>query len=204
MFSTMTSIPQRYLLTIHFDRIFTPSTNSGLLSAITDLLDDIAELARKSGIRLMAEYSIVRGKTGTHAHLITNWMPTKRIRDKRHKSRHTRIYREQITKIMNEHYFRTNNPQERIKKITHNSHIVRRYIHEQSNGEQTIIHIGFYKANFIPIYSEVKVKSYYSRPQFQKHKTGCNFRLYFRLLLISWIISGIIILISFFLLDYYF
>lgn len=172
----------RYFLTVHFDSVFTPQSNSGLEQVIIDVLTDISQLARRSGIRLSAEYSIVRGKTGIHAHILVNWLPTTRVRDKRLKTRITRIRRHQIIQIFDQNFLRTDNQTKRIKKIQSNSDVVRRYAMVQSNGEQEVLIRGFWQANFIPVYTEIKIHSYYSLPYFQiirkQQKLGCLQKLF--------------------------
>lgn len=181
---------RRYLITLHFDRIFEPATVSGCDVSIRNFLTDVGKLALEDGMNLMAEYSIVSGETGTHAHIIANWMPTTRIKDKRTKKSFNRLRRHPILKLMREHFFRTDSQTERIKAITETSKKVKRYIDTQSNGNQTVILSGIFSfQDFVPHHSETKIQSYYRRPQITALKNPRQIGCLSKLLVISYIIT---------------
>ena len=190
-------IPKRFLITIHFDRIFMPDGIERQNNAIRDFLHDVSLLARQAGVRLFAEYSIVRGCSGVHAHIITNWMPIKRLNSFRHPVCKSRIHREPIMRLMGEHYFMVSNPPERIKRIKSNPDKVQRYIYEQSKGEQVVLFAGVFHPEFVPVYSEVKIQFYYSRPSFQALSKSAKFGCLYKLFMISCLLIGKIFLISY-------
>ena len=153
----------RYLLTLHFDNLFTPNSLAGKIEQVESFLEDVGKLARQNGIAFQAEYGIVSGKTGTHSHIMVNWLPTKTYEATKRYKRHTVILRKKILGFMNDNFFRIDAPEQRIKRITHHVKRVRRYIQGQSKNGQTLIYSGKYRyVNFVPVYTEKKIGSYYT------------------------------------------
>lgn len=184
-----------YLISVHFSRNFTPDTMYGKEQLCLDFLDDLGSLARKSGMRLHANYSIVRGQNDYHAHFGVSWLPTYKRKSKVAKTKGNRINRHPIINMLEDNLFFVDSPKDAIKVVTHDKPYVTAYILEQPKDHQFAMMTGFYiHPDFIPTYSEYKARSYCSRGQFE-YQENTSRKPINKILLIS---LAILLLISFF------
>lgn len=157
----------RYLISVQFDEGFLPASIEAMLTRCCEFLEDLGNLARKDGKRLYANYSVVRGVNGYHAHFGVSWLPLVLRRVKSAKMSNQPIARYTVTRLLDDNYFYVDNPKQAIKRVTHDPKFVTDYIIIQPKEDQFVCDSGFYSHPiFVPTHSETKLPPYCSKQQF--------------------------------------
>lgn len=160
-----------YLISVQFDRKMSIDTLKDKQDVCKNFMSEIGKLARKSGIRLHATYSIVSGANGFHAHFAINWLPltSKRVRFDMWSNQP--IARHPIITILEDVGFFVDNPKQAIKRITRDKPFVTSYVIGQPKEAQNTQFSGFYKHTILePNHSYEKTQSYCSSALFQHSK----------------------------------
>jgi hypothetical protein len=165
----------RYLISVQFDKGFLPASIEAMLVRCVEFLEDLGNLARRDGKRLYATYSVVRGINGYHAHFGVSWLPMVSVRVKTAKMGKQPISRRTVTRLLDENYFFVDNPKQAIKRITYDKKYVTDYIIIQPKEDQYVCESGFYSHTvFVPVCSEIKMRSYCSKQQFGAYQKECK------------------------------
>lgn len=150
-----------YLISIHFDYSNLPSNIAGLMSQCEYALEDIGNLALKSGHRLHSTYSVVQGLDGYHAHFGLSWLPLLKKRIRNDVGIKQDIVRMPIIDILEENNFVVDNPKQAIKAVTRRKEYVTRYVVLQPKENQNVLDSGFYvHQEFEPVHSSENLEFY--------------------------------------------
>lgn len=187
----------RFLISVHFERGFVPDTLQGKIEMCINFLSDLGGLARKSGKRLYATYSICSGNNGLHAHFAVSWLPMHNERPKTAQTARYVISRYTVIKLLTDNYFYVDNQLQAIKRVTHDRRFVTDYVvHQPKEGQSSIFTAFYIHADFVPTCSEIKMRSYCSKAQFGVYQNIPQNHAYNRLSLIVLISVAWFIMIS--------
>lgn len=176
-----------------------PDTLSGKVEQAQNFLEDLGALARSDGKRLHATFSVVEGCNDYHAHFALSWLPLIGGYKKTAKSGNKRIARHTVTRLLDENFFYVDNPTEAIKRVTHDKRYVTDYvIHQPKDGQAALFSDFYIHPDFVPVYSETKIRSYCRKEQFAYYQQSSRKPLKQvipLLILISWMTSFVISII---------
>lgn len=190
-----------YLISVPFDNGFLPHKISGMIAYCKNFLEDLGKLARTNGKRLHANYSIVSGKNGYHAHFAVSWLPLRYGYLKTSKNGNKRIERLSVIRMLEQNFFYVDNITEAIKRVTHDKKYVTNYVVEQPKTGQATIYSAFYSYHdFVPGYSETKMRPYCSKHQItfsrqsQKKTNNRTFQLIILISILEIVLISLILL----------
>lgn len=155
----------KFLISVQFDRDTLPVSIEAMMQSCEEFLEDLGNLALKSGRKLHVTYSVAGGSNGYHAHFGLSWLPIVRRRVKMATMAKQPIARHAVIQLLEGNGFFVDNPKQAIKKVTHSQKLVTSYILTQPKENQFLCDSGFYiHPTFDPVHSCDEMHSYCSTP----------------------------------------